>query len=169
MELLDICNKMKTHKLTFLLNPDGEWDTFDSNYEHIINNNWREAKFLDEPGNQLSDEINNIPNNTGGVYTFIIKPNIITEVHLYIVYIGRVQLTSTQNLRKRIKEYLSDTRPLILLMRETWGKYLYVRYLPLTNNVQIRGLEEELIRVILPPCNDKYPEVYNLAKKAAFA
>lgn len=169
MELLDMCNKMKSHKLTFLLNPDGEWDTFDSNYERILNNNWQEVKFLNETGNQLSDEIDNILNTTGGIYAFIIKPNIITDVHLYIVYIGRVQLTSTQNLRKRIKEYFSDTRPLIVLMRETWGRYLYVRYLPLRDNVQVRGLEEELIRVILPPCNDKYPGVYNVAKKVAFA
>ena len=168
MEVFDMCNKMKTHKLTFFLNPDGEWDTFDTNFEHILNNNWQEVKFLNELGNQLSDEINNIPNDTGGIYTFIIKPNIITDIHLYIVYIGRVQLTPRQNLRKRIKEYFSDTRPLVLLMRKTWGKYLYVRYLPFTDNAQIRGLEEELIRVILPPCNDKYPGVYNKAKKAAF-
>lgn len=166
--MLDLCNKMKTHKLTFLLNPDGEWDTFDSNYETILNNNWQEIKFLNETGNQLADEIYNIPNDTGGIYTFIIKPNIINGAHLYIVYIGRVQLTPNQNLRKRIREYFSDTRPLVLLMRETWGKYLYVRYLPLTDNVQIRGLEQELIRIILPPCNDKYPGVYNLAAKAAF-
>lgn len=168
MELLDMCCKMKTHTLPFLLNPDGEWDTFDSDYQHVLDNDWQEVKFLDETGDRLSDEIRMIPNNTGGIYTFIIKPNIISDVHLYIVYIGRVQSTATQNLRKRIREYFCDTRPLVVLMREMWGKYLYVRYLPLADNDQIRGLEEELIRVILPPCNDQYPGVYNLAKTAAF-
>lgn len=168
MELLDMCCKMRTHTLPFLLNPDGEWDSFNPNYQHILDNDWQEVKFLNATEDQLNDAISTIPNNTGGIYTFIIKPNIISDVHLYIVYIGRVQLTITQNLRKRIREYFCDTRPLVMLMREMWGKYLYVRYLPLTDNEQIRELEKELIRVILPPCNDQYPGIYNLAKTAAF-
>lgn len=168
MELFDMCCKIKTHTLPFVLNPDGEWDTFDPHYQTILDNAWQEVKFLNETGDQLNNAIRTIPNDTGGIYTFIIKPNIISDIHLYIAYIGRVQSTTTQNLRKRIREYFRDTRPLVMLMREMWGKYLYVRYLPLTDNDYIKGLEEELIRVILPPCNDQYPGVYNLAKTAAF-
>lgn len=122
MEVLDMCYKMKTHKLTFFLNPDDEWDSFDPSYQSFLDEYWQEVKFLNETGNRLNDELGTIPNNTGGVYIFIIKPNIITGVHQYIVYIGRVQLTTTQNLRKRIREYFRDTRPLVMLMRETVGQ-----------------------------------------------
>ena len=40
--------------------------------------------------------------------------------------------------------------------------------LPLESNDRIDELEKELIKMALPPFNDKYPEVYNQAMKAAF-
>ena len=81
---------------------------------------------------------------------------------------GRVQLTQYQNLRKRLREYVTDTRGDIEFMRETWGKELYIRYLPLTDNNLIKSLEKELIRVIVPPCNTDYPGVLNKATSSAF-
>lgn len=40
--------------------------------------------------------------------------------------------------------------------------------LPLESNDCIDELEKELIKTVLPPFNDRYPEVYNQAMRAAF-
>ena len=54
-------------------------------------------------------------------------------------------------------------------MREMWGKKLYIRYLPLSDNNTIEKLEEELIRVIIPPFNEEIkPKIMMQARKAAF-
>ena len=73
------------------------------------------------------------------------------------MYIGRAKKTEKQNLRKRCKEYYSEERPKIgRLLRSCW-KYIYIKYLPLEDNVLIDRVEAELINTILPPCNDKIP------------
>lgn len=48
-------------------------------------------------------------------------------------------------------------------MKHYWSPHLYVRYLPLEDNDTIDEIEEELIKAILPPYNDRYPGVYNQA------
>lgn len=55
-------------------------------------------------------------------------------------------------------------------MKRYWSPYLYVQYLPLPleSNDCIDELEKELIKTVLPPFNDRYPEVYNQAMRAAF-
>ena len=105
------------------------------------------------------------------VYIFLIKPNVIADIHLYLAYIGRAKNTPYQNLRKRVREYASETERLkIVNMKRFWSPYLYVQYLPLPaeSNDCIDELERELIKTVLPPFNDVYPEVYNRAMKAAF-
>ena len=59
-------------------------------------------------------------------------------------------------------------RPKIATMRETWGKELYIKYLPLNDNETIRKVEKELIRVIIPPFNDQIPDLYKAPKKSAW-
>lgn len=169
-DVIDMCSEIQTHNLTFVLNPDETWKTFDKKYKEITENgDWHEVKFLNDDGSSLNDEINMVPNNCGGIYIFILKGNIIPQSHMYIMYVGRAQNTNNQNLRKRISNYIRDNRPKIVKMRRTWGKYLYVKYLPLEDNDIIRGLESELIRLIIPPCNDRYsPQIVNQAIQAAF-
>lgn len=92
-------------------------------------------------------------------------------MHLYLAYIGRARNTPYQNLRKRVSEYAKEKERLkIVNMKRFWSPYLYVQYLPLPleSNDRIDELEKELIKMALPPFNDKYPEVYNQAMKAAF-
>ena len=72
--------------------------------------------------------------DVGGVYIFLLKPNIIPDLHLYIMYIGRVMRKKEFSLRKRCREYLKDTRPKIMYMREMWGKDLYFYYLPIRDD-----------------------------------
>jgi len=165
-----MCQKIKDRRLCFILNPDDVWDKFDNSLKTIVQADWYEAKFLDDTGSNLHNDMINLPNNCGGIYIFILKPEVIPKTHIYILYIGRCKYTVYQNLRKRCCEYIKDTnRPKILAMINSWGKHLYIRYLPLVDNDVIESLEDELIETIFPPCNDKYPKkVTRMAMKAAF-
>ena len=168
-EVIDMCKAIQNNSLHFTLNPQDCWESFNVAFTSIVNSDkWEEIKFLNDTATEINDSIITVPNDMGGIYLFILKPDIIPCVHKYILYIGRVQYTETQNLRKRFREYVHDQRGDILRMRETWGKNLYIRYLPLTDNATICALEKELIRTIIPPCNSDYPGKLNKAMKAAF-
>jgi hypothetical protein len=168
-DYIDMCSKIKDKKVAFVLNPDDIWERFDPSLKSLLQTDWQEVKFLDDSCDKLHNSMSNLPNNNGGIYVFIVKPNIIPDVHQYILYIGRARYNERQNLKKRCREYLTDTRPKISLMREYWGKHLYIKYLPLSDNHIIDRLENELIRTVFPPCNDKYPDkVIREALKAAF-
>lgn len=166
---IDMCAEIQTHNLTFVLNPNNIWNSYNNDCRRITEGDeWKEVKFLNDDASGLNSAIENVPNNCGGIYLFILKGQIIPTSHVYILYVGRVKHTNKQNLRKRLKEYFKDDRPKIKKMRTTWGKDLYIKYLPLSDNNVITSLEEELIRVIIPPCNEQYPKVINGAIKAAF-
>ena len=168
-EVIDMCSAIRNNSLHFTLNPQNCWESFNSDFKGIVNSDeWREIKFLNDSATGINDSIRTVPNDQGGIYVFFLKPDIIPCIHKYILYVGRVQYTDNQNLRKRFREYVQDQRSDILLMRETWGKDLYIRYLPLTDNATICALEKELMRTIIPPCNSDYPGTLNKAMKAAF-
>ena len=171
MERLDMCDAIKQHKVSFVLNPSGEWENFPVHLKALVAQPWIEFKyFLDDTG-RINPAISNVPNNCGGIYVFLIKPNIVPDAHLYLAYIGRAKKTPHQNLRKRVSEYATEEERLkIANMKRLWSPYLYVRYLalPEENNDCIIELEKELIKTVLPPFNDQYPEVYNQAMRAAF-
>jgi hypothetical protein len=121
--------------------------------------NWSpEIKYLNNLNNDISDEIKNIPNNTGDIYMFFIKGMCLPFIENYIVYIGRSRFTQVQNIRKRAKEYFSDDRTMIKLMFENWKSHLYYRYYPDTDNNRIDTNEVQLIRSILPPLNETIPD-----------
>lgn len=169
-EINDMCAlDIQTHRLNFILNPHNIWQSYNENLRQITESNtWKEIKFLNDDASSLNSDINTVPKDCGGVYVFVLKGGIIPDIHMYIMYIGRVQFTVNQNLNKRLHEYLHDTRPKIRQMREVWGRDLFIRYLPLNDNSIIKELENELLRVIIPPCNEVYPEVISEAIKAAF-
>jgi GIY-YIG catalytic domain. len=103
--------------------------------------------------------MSDLPTNTGGIYLFVAKPNLIPNSHFYLLYVGRAHYTYNQNLRKRCKEYIKEqSRPKVKRMIEGWGQYLYVRYLPLTDNDLIDSIESEIINKVLPPFNDMIPD-----------
>lgn len=139
------------------------WDNFVFKHFDIRIQSWTEIKFLDTDGN-MNNQANDIPNHSGGIYVFFAKPGLIPNSHSYILYIGRARITANQNLSKRCKEYYSkyyngkETRPKIKRMINTWGKYLYLKYLPLTDNEVIKELEDRLISAVIPPFNDEIPD-----------
>ena len=153
--IVDIFNSIATTKLDIVLNPSF-WDSFNKDLFPITTSAWSEVKFLND-NLQLNEDLVSIPNNCGGIYAFVVKPEIIPKTHLYLMCIGRAQFTETQNLRKRCKEYLSQKRPKIKRMIDTWGKYIYIRYLVLSDNTIIKKTEAALINSILPPFNDEIP------------
>lgn len=119
-------------------------------------------KYLDKDNNDISPEINSIPNNKGGVYIFFIVGPTLPFIERYIAYIGRAQFTSYQNIRKRVKEYLHESnrvngRPKIAELFKHWKNYLYLMYFESVDNEQIVQLEGCLIHSILPPFNDDIP------------
>lgn len=171
MDRVDLCDAVKLHKVPFILNPDSEWSRFPDHLKPIVQQPWTEFKYFADEGQTINAAIKNVPNTCGGIYLFYIKANVIPEVHVYVAYIGRARSTDNQNLRKRIRNYATETkRPKIYDLKRYWSPYLFVRYLPLPqeSNDLIDELEEELIKAALPPFNDKYPKVYNQAIKAAF-
>lgn len=120
--------------------------------------NWSiECKYFNLTNDDISDEIKNLPENTGGIYIFYIKGITLPFIEKYITYIGRCQFTESQNIRKRAREYLKDDREKIKRMFAHWNKYLYYRYFPDTDNNRIKANEAMLIRAIAPPFNEQIP------------
>lgn len=158
MNETDILSTIPTSKIHFILNPSF-WDSFDDKIKNTLHETpiWNESKFLDINGD-LNSDMNHIPTDKGGIYIFIAKPNLLPNSHLYLMYVGRAHFTATQNIGKRCKEYIKEqSRPKIKRMIENWGKYLYIRYLPLTDNKLIDSIESEIINKVLPPFNDSIP------------
>lgn len=164
---IDILNSIATTKVHFIINPL-LWEVFDKECIEITRSQWEETKFLDFDGN-LHGGMDTIPDNKGGIYVFVVKSNIIPSTHMYLLYVGRALNTSSQNLRKRCREYIKDKRPKIERMVNTWGNYLYIRYLPLENNSLIEKLEIELINKLLPPFNERIPDMDLQAAVKAFS
>lgn len=156
MEIDVIENSLKDSKYHFIINPI-LWEAIAPDVRETINVDWQEIKFYkdDKKPNEM---INVLPNDKGGIYVFVVKPNIIPDTHLYVMYIGRARHTASQNLRKRCKEYYNESRPKVKRLLRHWWKYLYIRYLPLEDNDLIDRIEKELINAIIPPCNDRIPD-----------
>lgn len=164
VEIDIIENTINKSKITFTLNTTF-WKSVNSGITSFLHSNpaWDEIKFLDENGD-LNSRINTVPNDTGGIYLFIVKPDVLPDFHNYLMYIGRSHTSDSRNLRKRIREYYNDERinnkrPKVHRMLNSWGEYLYIKYLPLYNynDSDIDKIEVELINSLLPPCNDKIP------------
>jgi excinuclease UvrABC nuclease subunit len=170
MQEIDVIGNIAESNIRFMLNT-ALWDNFDSDVLRIVSSprSWNEVKLL-SPNGKRNPQLRTIPNNKGGIYLFLAKPNILPESHLYLMYIGRAFNTKTENLRKRCSKYpVEKKRPKIKRMIEQWGKYLYIRYLPLDDdNATIDFVESELINKILPPFNDKIPDKRISAAVKAF-
>jgi hypothetical protein len=132
--------------------------------------NWSsEIKYIDDTTGEVSDEIKNLPTDKGGVYVFLIKGICLPFLENYIAYIGRSKYTDNQNIRKRAKEYISDTkRSKIIRMFKYWKNHLYYRYYPDTDNNKIVNNEAILINAILPPFNEDLATLTTQQKQPAF-
>lgn len=153
--------KLRTVKFKF---HTGLWNSFDnSNKIDLSLDKWKGIKYLNSTTSDLHNDISYIPNNSGGLYLFTIKCDIIPGMTEFPVYIGRAQKTDNQNLRKRCKEYFqkfarNNERPKITTMFKYWSENLHLYFIPLSTNQDIIDYEKELINSLLLPFNDEIPE-----------
>ena len=132
MNSIDICairNREKILTKEFILHVD-KWDSMDEDIKRIVSRKWSNIKYLNDDG-ELSSEISKLPDDKGGIYIFLLSPDLINGLHRYIMYVGRARRQADFSLQKRCRHYIRDTRPLIAEMVGNWGKYLYLYYLPL--------------------------------------
>jgi excinuclease UvrABC nuclease subunit len=126
-------------------------------------NNWTKMKYLNSNIDDFDSAINNVPDDSGGLYMFYIKCGIISGITEYPLYIGRAQYTEHQNLKKRVKEYFqkysrNGERPKITKMFNYWSNELHLAYFQLNENEEINELEKQLINSLLLPMNSKIPD-----------
>ena len=139
------------------------WDRYNFPNLNLQFTNWQKIKYLNANADDFNLAINTVPNNSGGLYLFYVKCEIISGITEYPFYIGRAQLTEHQNLRKRVKEYFlhysrNDERPKITKMFKYWANDLHLAYFVLNNNRDIIDLEKQLINYLLLPMNDEIPD-----------
>ena len=158
----DLKNDWNNHTIKFTLSStlwvdSEEINTFFSN--HIMHN----IKFFNADCSAINDDINQLPNNNGGIYFFILKNEVLPDLSSHIMYIGRAHNTNSQNLRKRCRVYFNKyyknygDRPHIHAMLNNWCKNLYLYFVELSDNDEIDEIEKKLINNIIPPFNHDIP------------
>lgn len=158
MDEVDLIRKLGTTKVEFKLVPE-LWNDFSIDDFNLNDAVFCEIKFLNEDGDDMHEQMNQLPSDTGGIYFFYIRTGILKNSD-HLVYIGRAKHTDAQNLKKRCRSYFQkypNERPKINWMIREWGPYLYLRYISLTDNTLISKLEENLINALLPPFNEEIP------------
>lgn len=138
------------------------WDEFTIDNIDLQFHNWTHFKYLNNTHSGLNTQVNQVPNDSGGLYLFYVKCEIISGITEYPFYIGRAKYTESQNLRKRVKEYYqkyrkNGERPKISRMFNYWAEDLYLAYCVLPDNQNIVELEAQLINCLLFPMNDHIP------------
>jgi hypothetical protein len=100
-----------------------------------------------------------IPNDRGGVYSFVVCPRI--EQHpfcSYLLYVGKAD-----NFRNRYNDYLRDFKqeairteqPHLTVMLQKWEEYLLFCFAPIEETDLIEETEDRLIQAYLPPTNKR--------------
>ena len=160
MKSVDIFKRSRQLTLSFELNID-KWKSMDSTVRAAVSSGWKSIKYLNDDGTGVNDRIAEVPNDCGGIYIFLLKPDIIFPLHRYIMYIGRARRKKNYSLQARCRTYFKDSRPAVANMIEQWGKELFLFYLPVEDTDEfIEKIDQELIRVIIPPCNTQIPYHY---------
>lgn len=139
------------------------WDRYNLPNVDLSFKNWTTIKYLNQNGDDFNPSIDTVPDDKGGLYLFYAQCPIITGITDYPFYIGRAQLTNTQNLRKRVKEYFSkfrnnNERPKITKMFKYWSTDLHLAYFTLNENEEVIDLEKQLINSLLLPMNEQIPD-----------
>lgn len=146
------------------------WEDFEVSDLPVDISQWECIKMFDEHCADLNTQITNIPTQYGGIYVYVIRPPVIPSCGEYIMYVGKATKTPNENLRNRVRSYKVELGPKykrdkIHRLFKKWGRYLYVRYLPISEcAATITELEDRLIAALTPPCN---PQIRNKGVKNA--
>lgn len=126
---------------------------------------WHTFKYILNNGSINSRAIDKIDDTKGGIYVFSISPEIIPKRQRVLMYIGRALITTSENLKLRIRSYYYNfhgkenwERPKIQELFNNWETYMFCSYFEIDNNSTIEAVEDELINKLLPPCNSKIPD-----------
>jgi hypothetical protein len=136
--------------------PEATITTFAGLKEHI-----QEIKVYDS-GEKNSQAFNALPDNIGGIYIFLIRPNVFFE-YPYLVYIGEAGNNNT--LKKRCNSYLTkssaDKRKWVKWLQDYYKDHWYIVYLPMSDfsDEEIHDFQNELIHALSPPYNDKSKKI----------
>lgn len=134
------------------------WERFDISDLNVDYTQWNVVKMMSDSG-ELHEDIASIPNTYGGIYVYTIRPPVIPQCGDYIMYIGMASKTDTENLQYRVRSYRREFGPSYKRERlhrlfSQWGKYVYVKFLPVdASKEQIETLEDRLIAAFVPQCN----------------
>ena len=122
-------------------------------YKNYVDLSWSVVKF------NIS-EVDKIPDDQQGVYTFVVKPGIANHPeYAVLLYVGQTKRT----FRERFMEYLREpkkAKPRIRIkeMIDLWGSNnLWFCYAEIKNKTLIDKMEEQLIMAYVPPMNDQFP------------
>ncbi len=136
-------------------------------------NHMKKIKYFADNSNKLSKEVDNLPNDSGGVYIYSIENGILPFLGSYIMYVGRARKTNSENLRARAKSHFNqykrhEENERLERLFDNWEQYVYFSYLPLDQNGMIDLVEDQLIMALTPPCNKEYPAPKVRKKLSAF-
>jgi hypothetical protein len=118
--------------------------------------------------------LNRVPDNAKGVYTFIVKPGIANHPSCaYLMYVGKAE---KQALRDRFSQYLAEKdkgensrRPHVTEMLLKWEGFLWFYYAEISDTTRIRRVEDDLLTAYLPPSNRTFPSKVRRAVARLFA
>lgn len=128
---------------------------------------WRAVRFQ-------RANVNRVPNNAKGIYTFIVKPGIANHPSCaYLMYVG---IAEKQVLRDRFSQYFvekdkgeTSRRPHVTEMLLKWKDFLWFYYAEISDTAKIRQVEDELLAAYLPPSNRTFPSTVRRAVARLFA
>lgn len=170
-EAFELGENLKLRNVKYKLYPV-LWDKWDLDLD-LEFSSWTVIKYLNYDGTDFSDEINQVPKSSGGLYLFFIKCKTISGLTEFPLYIGRAQYSNHQNLRKRVREYFTtffrnDERPKITRMFKYWAPELFLAFKIVDENDEIIDLEKRIINSLLLPMNDKIPDTITSQAIKAF-
>jgi len=115
-----------------------------------------------------------VPNNSRGVYTFVVKPGIADHPSCaYLMYVGKAE---RQVLRDRFSQYFTEKekgeesrRPHVTEMLLKWETFLWFYFAEISDTAKIKQVEDQLLAAYLPPSNRTFPTRVRRAVAKVFA
>lgn len=133
-------------------------------YPNRVSLNWHLVKFN-------ADELENVPDDQRGVYTFVVIPEIANHISCsYLFYVGKTERT----FRARYRDYLRGQRTGKIekhkyKMLLQWRDHLWFCYAPIEQIELIKQIENDLIEAYIPPYNKEYPTKFLRDAMGAFS
>lgn len=157
-DLVQASSDLQTYSLSRLVISPERWKAFACSTPL----QWQIVKFD-------RSEVNRVPGDKGGVYTFVVKPGVADHPECsYLMYVGKAE---RQSLRKRFAQYFKEkgsprARPKVWKMLNFWENYLWFCYAQVDDQTMIDELERKLIDAYVPPINDEFPGELGKAMQA---